>query len=222
MSMPRIVIIGASGHGGVALDAAQCQGKFEIVGWLDSNIEAGRLVGGLPILGKPTEIAMLADQYSIFGLFLAISDNWTRHIVWQQVSEACPRLELVSIVHPGSIISKSAQIGPGALVLAGAIVNCNCRIGTNCIINTKATLDHDSEMKSYSSILPGVTTGGGVVIGEYSCICIGAILSHQVKIGAHAFVGAGAVVLGDIPNYVLAFGTPAHVVRNRKIGEHHL
>jgi sugar O-acyltransferase (sialic acid O-acetyltransferase NeuD family) len=142
-------------------------------------------------------------------------------VVYEKMRAVVPDFELISIIHPASSVAKTATIGDGTLILAGAIVNPGCTIGANCIVNTKASLDHDSEMKPYSSILPGVTTGGNVVIGAFSCICVGTAISHRVTVGEHVFVGAGSVVLDDIPSYVLAYGTPAKVVRSRAPGERH-
>jgi acetyltransferase-like isoleucine patch superfamily enzyme len=34
-----------------------------------------------------------------------------------------------------------------------------------------------------------------------------------IQIGARAIIGAGAVVVRDIPNGVVAYGTPARVIR---------
>jgi hypothetical protein len=61
-----------------------------------------------------------------------------------------------------------------------------------------------------------------VRIGEFSAISIGAIVSHSITIGDHAVVGAGATVLQDIPDRVVAYGTPARVVRRRNPGDSYL
>ena len=45
---------------------------------------------------------------------------------------------------------------------------------------------------------------------------------HQVAIGAHTVVGAGALVLGDVPDHVVAYGVPATVIRSRDEGEPYL
>ena len=37
-------------------------------------------------------------------------------------------------------------------------------------------------------------------VGEFSCVCAGSTLSHQVKIGRHTVVGAGSLVLKDLPD----------------------
>ena len=42
---------------------------------------------------------------------------------------------------------------------------------------------------------------------------IGAVLCPAVEIGAEAFVGAGAVVVNDVPPAVVVVGNPARVLR---------
>jgi acetyltransferase-like isoleucine patch superfamily enzyme len=35
-------------------------------------------------------------------------------------------------------------------------------------------------------------------------------------VGAHAIIGAGAVVVGEVPEYAIAVGIPARVTRDRR------
>lgn len=221
MALPRILFVGASGHGRTAFDAARCQGAFELLGFADNAIPPGTAVAGSTVLGKTAELDRLAAEHRADGYFLGISDNVTRAKVHEILRQQCPRLELVSVIHPSAVVARDVEIGPGSLVLAGAVINTGSRVGTAAIVNTRASLDHDGEMKAYSCLLPGVVTGGNVVIGEFSCVCLGAHLSHKVVIGEHTFVGAGSVVLKDIPAYSLAYGAPARVVRARVAGERH-
>jgi len=44
------------------------------------------------------------------------------------------------------------------------------------------------------------------------------VVADGSRIGRDAIVGAGAVVMGDIPEYAIAVGTPARVVRDRRDG----
>jgi len=221
MNRPRIILIGASGHGRVALDAALCQNRFEVIGWADSNIAEGMLVAGRPVLGKTADMARIASEHDLHGFFLAISDNVTRASVHAMIRASVPDLDFVSIVHPSAVVASNATVGPGSLLLAGAVLNSMATIGTGCIVNTRASLDHDGIMHPWSSLLPGVVTGGNIELGEFSCVCIGAVLAHKVRIGEHTVVGAGAVVLSDLPPCTLAYGVPARVIRDRKPGERH-
>ena len=93
------------------------------------------------------------------------------------------------------------------------------RVGEFCILNTGSSIDHDCILHDFSSIAPGVSTGGLVEIGECSAIGVGASISDRISIGRHAVVGTGAVVVRDIPDLVVAYGNPARVQRSRPEGE---
>lgn len=57
-------------------------------------------------------------------------------------------------------------------------------------------------------------TAQGISIGDGAWIGSGAILLDGVRIGRNAVVGAGAVVNRDVPDYCVAVGNPARVVRD--------
>ena len=53
-------------------------------------------------------------------------------------------------------------------------------------------------------------------------IGLGANVIHGVTIGDDTLVGAGALVLDDLPSQVVAYGVPARVARSRQPGERYL
>jgi acetyltransferase-like isoleucine patch superfamily enzyme len=57
-------------------------------------------------------------------------------------------------------------------------------------------------------------TAEGISIGDGAWIGSGAILLDGVRIGRNAVIGAGAVVNKNVPDYCVAVGNPARVVRN--------
>ena len=52
-----------------------------------------------------------------------------------------------------------------------------------------------------------------VVIGDGSWLGYGAVVLPGVTIGKHVVIGANAVVTQDIPDYSVAVGSPARVIR---------
>ncbi len=58
--------------------------------------------------------------------------------------------------------------------------------------------------------------GKDVVIDDFAWIGHNVIILPGVKIGRHAIIGAGAVVTRDVPEYAIAAGNPARVIRSRK------
>ena len=73
-----------------------------------------------------------------------------------------------------------------------------------------------------SGAQPAVVTGGNVRVGRFSALSLASAVIHGRSVGSHTVVGAGALVLQDIPGHSVAWGTPARVIRQRKEGERYL
>jgi len=58
-----------------------------------------------------------------------------------------------------------------------------------------------------------------VAIGDGSWLGHGTIVLPGCTIGRHVVVGAGSVVTGDLPDFSVAVGNPAHVIRRYVTGE---
>jgi acetyltransferase-like isoleucine patch superfamily enzyme len=57
---------------------------------------------------------------------------------------------------------------------------------------------------------------GVVEVGECAWIGAGAVIADHKSIGAEAIVGAGAVVVTDVPEAVIVMGVPARIARSVK------
>lgn len=116
-----------------------------------------------------------------------------------------------SLIHSSALVSNSASVGYNCQILAGAIIGPMVKLGAACIVNTKASIDHECLLHSGVHIAPGATLCGCVEVGENSMIGAGSIVLPRVKIGADVLIGAGSVVTCDIPDGVIAFGSPAKI-----------
>jgi len=220
--MDGIIVIGSSGHARVIIDILEKTGKYRIAGLLDRFRSAGETTLGYSVLGREEDIPEIVSQYAVAGGIVAVGDNMIRSRIVSFVAGIAPQFTYISAIHPRATLAREVQIGAGTVVMAGAVINACCAIGRFCIVNTNASLDHDSSMEDFSSLAPGAATGGNVHIGRCSAIGMGAILTGAIKIGEHTVIGAGATVLGDVGDKMVAYGTPARVVRTRLPGEKYL
>jgi sugar O-acyltransferase (sialic acid O-acetyltransferase NeuD family) len=218
----RVVVFGASGHGKVVLDILRRQATVEVIGLLDNFKPIGCDCGGYLVIGSLEDLPVLTIKHPGLGIAIGIGDNWTRARIASQIRMLCPAIEYVTAIHPSAEIASDVSVGAGTVVMAGAVINPGARIGELCIVNTRASLDHDSVMDQFSSLGPAATTGGSVRLGAYSNIGIGATVIQEISIGKHTVIGAGAVVFRSIPDQVVAYGTPARIIRQRAIGERYL
>ncbi|MBI5296951.1 MAG: acetyltransferase [Chloroflexi bacterium] len=220
--MNKVVIIGASEHGKVVADVIEREGKYALLGWIDSYKPAGGEFFGYPMLGAEDILLDLWQRKEIAGGIIAIGDNWTRGRMAEKIRSLASDFTFITAVHPSAQVGRGVTIGQGTVLMAGTVVNSDSRIGAHCILNTKSSLDHDCVMDDFSSLAPGVTVGGVVRIGAFSAISLGANIIHGKKIGAHTVIGAGALVRSDIPDHCVAYGLPARVLRPRAEGEKYL
>ena len=87
-------------------------------------------------------------------------------------------------------------------------------IGPNVVVTT-ANHPLNPELRRYE-----MQFNRDVYIGENVWIGAGAIILPGVKIGKNSVIGAGSVVTRDIPEGVLAFGTPCRAVREINDRDH--
>jgi len=164
----------------------------------------------------------LVVKHNLVGGIIAIGDNWIRSKVYEKIKSIGPNFTFVKTIHPNAQIAKNVQIGDGTVIMAGVIINSNSTVGNHCILNTNSSLDHDGFMDDFSSLAPNVTTGGDVKIGKFSAISLGANIVNGITIKEQTVVGAGSAVLEDIPEFSVAYGVPAKIMRKRVAGEKYL
>jgi len=199
-----LIVYGAGGHARVAIEAARAAGLSPTL-VLDDSPKADRLAG-LPVIAARSA---QWDELGAFRFVIAIGENSTRARLFEELKKRGGVPE--TIRHPFSWISPSAKIGAGTVVFGGVVVNADVTIGENCILNTGCSVDHDGNVGAHSHLCPGVRLAGAVTIGEGAMLGTGAICIPGIKIGSDAKVGAGSVVVRDLPNGCVAYGNPARI-----------
>lgn len=86
----------------------------------------------------------------------------------------------------------------------GSLYHPYAKIGKNCIIRQGVTVGGRAGRKD----LP--------IIGDYVDIGCHAQILGPIKIGDHAVIGAGAIVIKDVPPYAVVAGNPAKIIRYNK------
>ena len=220
--MSRVLVIGGADQGRQVIDAIVARGFHTAVGVLDRALARGDTVAGVPVLGSDDELSICATEVGADHYVVAIGDNTTRGRVLDGALAAAPQLQPATIVHPAAVIGHEVIIGAGSILLAGAVVGNSTTLGRGVLLGIHASVDHDGFVADYASLGPGATTGGTVRVGRATAIGLGANVIHGITIGHDTVVGAGALVLEDLPPFVVAYGVPARVVRVREPGEPYL
>lgn len=200
MAITKVILQGGGGHASVVLDVLLSQ-DVVVPAVIDAKYSGDLL--GVPRI-KEYDPAMEPGAY----LIVAIGDNAIRKRVVELTKHP-----FINAIHSSAIISTHVRMGSGNMVLHGAIIQAKAVIGNHVIINTGAQVDHDCVIEDYVHIAPRVVLCGTVKIGAGTLIGAGATVIPGKKVGKWATIGAGSVVTKDIPDYAVAVGNPARVIK---------
>jgi sugar O-acyltransferase (sialic acid O-acetyltransferase NeuD family) len=197
----NVSVIGGGGHAKVVVATIQAVGGTVEGIYDDSHELQGTAVLGVPVRG-PIEAARAGGLPLVIG----IGSNTIRRRLAAEFGDA---VEWGRVVHPRAWVHESVRMGAGSVVFAGAIVQPDTIVGAHVIINTGATVDHDGRLGDFVHVAPGVNLAGNVTLEDGVFLGIGAAAVPGVTVGAWARVGAGGIVVCDLPPAVTAVGVPA-------------
>ena len=217
--MKNIVLIGGGNQAHYTIDIIEREGKYNIVGIIDSIHEVGSDRFGYKILGRQEDIVEIINQHQIQGGLITIGDNWIRHIVSDQILKLLPNFEFVNAIHPSVIIGNNVKLGVGITAMAGVIFNPKSSIGNFTFFATGAQIEHDCIISDFASVSAGSVTGGYVKLGKFSALTLGVTVLDRLEIGENTVVGAGSLILKSLPSDVLVYGNPVSIIRKRATGE---
>ena len=142
------------------------------------------------IFGSPI---ILGDYANV----VAASDKKVRLTVWSEI-EGLGRIEIgdYCLIGPGTRISSAQEI----------VIGHSCMFASNVYITDSDWHDTYNRVAPFGKMSP-VRLEPNVWIGDSAIICKG------VTIGENSIVGAGAIVVHDIPPDTIAAGNPAKVVK---------
>ncbi|MEO6885947.1 MAG: N-acetyltransferase [Jatrophihabitantaceae bacterium] len=123
------------------------------------------------------------------------------------------------------VIREDCTIGDDVSIWSNTVVDYGCRIGNGVKIHSNCYIAQYTQIDDEAFLAPGVSVANdlypgqaassrvmsGPVIGARAQIGVNVTLLPFVRIGAGALIGAGAVVVLDVPAGCVAFGNPAAV-----------
>jgi acetyltransferase-like isoleucine patch superfamily enzyme len=128
-----------------------------------------------------------------------------------------------------SCVRERCEVGDDVVIGRGSLVENDTTVGARTKIQAMAYITAYSELEEDVFVAPCVQTANdnfmgrtekrhalrkGPTLRRGARVGVGAVLCPGVEIGEEAFVGAGAVVVKDVPPRVVVVGNPARRLRD--------
>ena len=182
----------------------------------------------LQVFGTKTSRILVGDLEHI-KKYLKANQNQITDTYLQQDhrNSAIPMLDLTHInarIEPGAMIRDNVTIGDHAVIMMGAIINIGATIGEGTMIDMGAILGGRAQVGKNCHIGAGAVLAGvieppsasPVIIEDDVLIGANAVVVEGVHIGKGAVVGAGSIVLNDVPANAVVAGNPARIIKHEK------
>lgn len=234
MPLLPLVIVGAGGMGRevawLVQDINVISPTWDLLGFVDSSPELqGQTVGGYSVLGgrewlekhvavaeKDSNATTGDCRKSDIQVVIAIGTSATRRKLVMHDLEPL-NLRYATLVHPSVRMPTSgpmaARIGTGSIVCANSILTVNVCVGDHVIISIACNVSHDAVVEDFATLLPCVTVSGFSTVDNCAIIGTGSQVLECRTVGAWTIVGAGSVVVKDLPPNCTAVGAPASAIK---------
>jgi UDP-2-acetamido-3-amino-2,3-dideoxy-glucuronate N-acetyltransferase len=184
------------------------------------------VIGDNAVVGKPPTLGARSTASGEGLPPLVVGDGTA--ILACAVVFAGSRLGSGVVVGDQACVRERCDLGDGVVVGRGSVVENDSTVGARTRIQANAYVTAYSTLEEDVFIAPCVVTTNdnfmgrteqrlelmrGPTIRRGARVGGGAVLLPGIEVGEEAFVGAGAVVLGDVPPRAVVVGNPARQIR---------
>lgn len=209
--MRDLIILGAGGYARETMALINRIHKYRIINFYDETIAEGFniTVHSIPVIKSLEKFRKLPPSNR--PALISAVGNPTLKKRWAE--EFTDDFEFITVIDPDARIGPNIKIGVGSIITSGCILTVDVVIGNHVNINLNCTIGHDSVIGDFCDLAPACNISGNVTIKEGVSLGTGAIVIPKKIINAWSVVGAGAVVVSDIPEKVVAVGVPAKIIK---------
>lgn len=208
--MKKLLIVGAGGFGreiyAWAAQHPDCGQVWTLAGFLDDNVEAlmpfGSFAPVLPAAGHQPS----SEHVYLCGLGLPPVKE---KVIGPLLKAGA---EFITFVHPTALVGARVNLGQGVVLCPGAILSADITVGDFAMVNLNSTIGHDASLGAWTTLSAQCDITGHVKVADRVFMGSRATIIPGKTIGSRAILGAGAVVISDVPANVTVVGNPARIL----------
>lgn len=197
----KLIIYGASDFGCeimyAAMENTDAYGKYETIAFIDDDIDKiGKKLENIDIisLDMAAKLASKNEVYFIAG----VGNTIFRKKMVEELVRAIANPKFAIIVHKSVITMSNIKIEEGVFIAPGNTIAIRCYLKAHSVINQNVSVGHDCVVGEYSIVSPGCILSGRTNIGGITFLGSGVVTYPGVTIGNNCAVSALNVVTRDL------------------------
>lgn len=215
-AVKSVVIWGAGDIGEQTLYILSYYPKIRVRAFVDDDkAKVGTEMHGVPIYKPDAETFQRLQREGVVHAIAGAGNGRTRGKLCRRLEEL--GFEIINAIHPAAHVSPLVELGKGVIVCPGANLSQNPSLGSYIYVGSSAMVGHlnrienDATINCASVVVSRIHIHEGAFIGA-SATVVSRNFGH-LTVGADAIVGAGALVLDDVPPKAVVVGSPAKIIR---------
>ena len=206
------IIIGAGTYGQVY--AEYLRDTYNVIGFIDDDVSLhGKSFFNISVIGDFDYL--LTNISKETNVFVPIGNNAVRaRLLAKLKDEGYPT---PNYIHPTTNIHSSVEVADrGVYILQGTIIMPLSKLEEGVMISAGTVISHHTTIKKGVFISFGVNVGASMTLEDRAYLGIGCTIMTGVKtVGANSLIGAGAVIIRDVPDGATVVGNPGKVIKQQ-------
>ena len=195
MPKKKIILIGTSLFGEIALNYFSSYQDFEVIGFaVEKKFKNNDQIYGLPLyeFENLDEVAKKFDQLFFFVSVVYSQLNTLRERLYIEAKNK--GLKPASYISKNAFIDRNTKIGEHAFIFENNVIQHGSDIGNNVVLWSGNHIGHHSKIEDNCFISSHCVISGNTKIGKNSFLGVNSTVSNDVQIGSYCWISPSSII----------------------------